>query len=1189
MASGIISTFVSVALLTGVTAWAESREIAFDNGRADYSTVIGYWKNNGSYYYQRMGITLPRTEGVSNTRVALHVHVGSEIMPVQGKNELLVGIRVNGGGWHWQPLDGLRDNRNHWIEFPIPDGELKKGLNTVETNSTVASEGNMTSRSVDILGSAASSPAARSWYTFDFRSYNPLPDRNWGVRIRYDATDDPGLVCSVASLSISPGQASTVVGEPVQFLIEARDASGATVPQDTVEWSATSGTIDRYGLFKPTTNGVAVIGASVNGHAATAVCDARLEPPAGVLPADSPHRLGSNVAPGNVDIGGAWEFRLDPSGVGEIERYFAGECDGNWGQIHVPGSWQAQGWGLDYHGVGWYRRSFDVPVEWAGKRIWMDFDGVATSARVWVNGQYAGEHIGNWSPFSLEVTDLVEQGANEVAVRVAEMPGHFSAGFPCVVAPHFGGIWQPVSLRATGGVRVSDVWVLPRLATSDAKIEVELNTGAADSGELVCTVIGPDGSLVNERSSEFSGPGGVTSVTLTVPVPNPDLWSQENPSLYRAVVEARVNGSVSDTRSVRFGMREVTRSGHRIYLNGKPLFVRGLLHWGVYPDHISIDPSEARIRQEFTDAMRAGFNLTKVCLFMMPKRYYEIADEMGMLIWQEYPVWQTFPDAHDPDPHYEFDREYAEWVRLDRNHASVVLRDLLCEGHNVNNNILGRIYSMVKDMTGGALLEDNSAYMNQVNTDWWDWHIYADLDQFHGIVDQLAFDLARKPEIKPYLTGEDLDCDTYRDMDAIRGRWVQDGKVPYWLTNTTVQCQVAAEEYLAGRYGPQIIPQIIDSQNRRAIALRKSYFESFRRHIEFSGYVMTAIRDNPLTRPGFYDDLDETKWAPEQWVPFNQDRVLILHSGRRSFCFESDEAVDVRLEFSNFGDSLSAEQLRWELADGSAVVASGESAISVQSGTVTLAASIHVDGLSDHVDAAPETWKLKASLRNGELAANQWNIRVFPAMAAPDAQDPFVYVYSPGGSPALAAALAGVRVSSLTSTGMGEVAWSQSGILVTDVIDDQVRRALNGGARVIYLPGDGDAIIPRVESPFWREMTIWLPTEHACLSGFPSEGFVDVQFHDMTTRKPFDLGAYRAEVTPVIWGLNGRFGNSKFLDYLFEAGVGSGGLIACCMNLTGEHNAAGRYLLDRLVRYVASGDFAPTNTAGTNALSELIL
>ncbi|HNT36537.1 MAG TPA: glycoside hydrolase family 2 TIM barrel-domain containing protein, partial [bacterium] len=496
---------------------------------------------------------------------------------------------------------------------------------------------------------------------------------------------------------------------------------------------------------------------------------------------------------------------------------------------------------------------------------------------------------------------------------------------------------------ATKGVHIEDVFVSPKLLEEKARVEIHLSRNLETSATLKCRVTSPSEHEVAyhevnldkcETDSERWHVG--EPLVFSVPIKSPQPWSPESPALYKLRVTVSDNKERTlAEREVRFGMRDVSIEGSRLLLNGKPLYVRGVLHWGYYPDLFTMDPSEEQIRREFEDFRAAGFNVVKVCLFLFPKRFYEIADETGMLIWQEYPIWQTFPQQAQPVDFERFSREFAEWFRFDRNHPSVILRDLACEAHQPDPDLMKAIYEMGKRMTDGAPLEDNSAYLNQVYTDWYDCHMYRELDQLYDYLPSLAEHLRNQNPIRPYMSGEDLDEDTYRDCQSIRAAFANGSQMPWWLTNNNFRQQESFEKGLSENALGDVPKELVRRQNLHAIAFRKACFEEFRRFPELNGYVMTSVRDTPPTRPGFYDDLMQTKWAGSTWLPFNSNRVLILHSLRRSRCFRMDETIRIDLVLSNFGDRVVDEPYHWQLLVGSSVVQEGTGNASAEPGTVT--------------------------------------------------------------------------------------------------------------------------------------------------------------------------------------------------------------------------------------------------------------
>ncbi len=1140
-------------------------EIAFDDGGNQVRALIGQVPAKMRDYRPRVVFTLHRIDNIQATKVRVHVRVGTQVKPLPGESEVRLAVRVNQGEWYWRSLESFKDGQDRWLEFEIPVSAWRLGLNEVEATSTVANQKDSDEENLYLLGSGKGPYYTRSSMRMFTDRYSPAARTNYGIRLFVETkNDDAG---TTASVDLRIENKTVPFDKPTQIHLTTRDAEGRTTTPGKVEWTASQGYVDPFGLFWPGRNGSATITVKADGVSAKLELNVRTVIPTGMAEPTSEKRLTPRVPDGHLDLNGRWAFRLDPTNVGEKENWHERNDAELWGDIHVPGCWQAQGYGTEYHGIGWYRRTLEIPAAWQGREVWLNFDGVATRARVWVNGKFVGEHLGNWVPFVFRITEYLRPGqANVLTVRVEEDTRHWSVGFPAVVGglgqhnSHFGGIWQSVHAYATDRFHLDDVFVLPRLAGRKVEIEATVSGGGAD-GKLLCLIVDPDGKevgrhevLLKDCVSAEQRWDSSQKVQFAIPIAEPQEWVPDAPRLYTARITLVEAGKSSDNRDLRFGMRDMSREGHKVFLNGRPLFVRGILHWGYYPDLFSIDPSEEQIRREFADLRACGFNLVKVCLFVFPRRFYEIADETGMLVWQEYPMWGSVPKAGDNARNEAITREYMEWFRFDRNHPSVILRDLTCEADRPNPELFDPLYKTAKQMTGQGLICDNSAYLDQVNSDWYDIHAYQDLDEYLNFLVKMTADLRSKPEILPFLAGEDLDCDTYRDTQAIREKFIVDGPLPWWLNNTNFLRQEQFEVSLNKRYGDDATKRMIRAQNLHSLATRKGYIEAFRGYPELAGYVICGLRDITATRPGFYDDLLRPKWSPAQWKPFNDDQVLILKSPRRSFCFRADEPVQVQLLFSNYGDALQSQPVHWRLLDGPDELAVGTVSVGAARGEIVQVFERGIE-LPERIRAirSPRTCRLEAHLgEDPGPTRNVWNIWIFPAAKEEDKP------------------VAG-------------------DVLVTETLDGPVRDKLLSGATVVYLASamqeDG---LPRRKAPFWREMTIWLPDGHPALGEFPHDGFVDWQFLDLTSRLPFDTQLFREDIEPIVWGTNARDPGLMFADYIFEAAVGKGKLLACCLNVTGAENVAGAYLRQALIRYAASPAFRPVNTSGGTIIKTLL-
>ena len=428
-----------------------------------------------------------------------------------------------------------------------------------------------------------------------------------------------------------------------------------------------------------------------------------------------------------VPLDGTWDFRL---GAGAT-----------WSAIRVPGCWEAQGYSKWVDGPAEYRRVFTLPDEWVGSRIILEFDAVSYACTVHINGQEVGMHRGLWTPFAFDITDHVSFGGENLLAVLVYKPGTqyplrtTLAGFLPDVATTFGGIWQPVRLRAVEHA-IEDLRLNAGGETGILSVSGRAVAARAMPAPAVAVRITHAGEPVVAAACQADAAG---CFTLTVSVPNPVLWSPAEPALYDVAVEVMADDRPLAAAYERLGFRALAADGDRLQLNGAPICLRGALHWGWNPDAIAPSFTDAAIRAELRLLRSLGFNLVKLCLFVPSRRYYEIADEEGMLLWQEWPLWQ--PEVTS-ELRQAMPAEYDAFMQLSAHHPSIVVYSIGCElSGSVDAGLLAQLATIVRGAQCGALVCDNSgsseAYggPNLELSDFYDYHTYTDLHFFEPMLD----------------------------------------------------------------------------------------------------------------------------------------------------------------------------------------------------------------------------------------------------------------------------------------------------------------------------------------------------------------------------------------------------------------------------------------------------------------------
>ncbi|MFB6290408.1 MAG: glycoside hydrolase family 2 protein [Candidatus Bipolaricaulia bacterium] len=437
-------------------------------------------------------------------------------------------------------------------------------------------------------------------------------------------------------------------------------------------------------------------------------------------------------------LNGTWDFQFDPLNRGRQEGWQNPAAEYS-DEITVPFPWQSKLSGIEdtsYTGVAWYQREFDLKPSWNDKRLFVRFGAVDYATEVWVNGSKAGTHQGGYDGFSIEISDQVKKGTNNITVRV-EDPEDISD------IPHgkqggewytrVSGIWQPVWLEATSEVYIKEVKAKPSLEKEVCEFDVSISS-SLERGELKISIQGEDGETDVVRTVEADS----ANLNIPITIENPTPWEPENPHLYDVEATLRREDKPVDKLETYFGMRDVSTKNGKIYLNGEPLYMLGALDQAYHPEGLYTYPSDEAMKKDIEIAKEAGFNLLRLHIKPDEPRFLYHADKMGMLLWEE-PA--NFGDrGYGERAKKRFTQDLGQMVTRDFNHPSIIIWGCFNETWGLRSKEGGRYalhgdrekqefveetYKLAKDLDDSRLVVDNSpCNEDHVVTDLNDWHAY---------------------------------------------------------------------------------------------------------------------------------------------------------------------------------------------------------------------------------------------------------------------------------------------------------------------------------------------------------------------------------------------------------------------------------------------------------------------------------
>ncbi|MCC6286040.1 MAG: hypothetical protein IT439_12205 [Phycisphaerales bacterium] len=872
----------------------------------------------------------------------------------------------------------------------------------------------------------------------------------------------------------------------------------------------------------------------------------------------------------------------------------------------VPGAWQhefpddAPGGPTD---VLWY--GCMLPA-WSGRkdaRDWVRFASVATDCRVWVNGKPVGGHVGDWTPFAVEVPP--SDGARAMAVRVdrmrpgpvtfdANVPvngGELTKGFHDVLSIQHAGIWGPVTFRRTGPVAIGASGVramgLPRGSCSGgrapwglARVEFELDAGGAACQVLIEVV---DGSGRCVATHELGLDGSARAVSAPIRVEDVALWSPASPALYEARVRVLAGGALSDAANRRFGFREVRASGRRIHLNGEPLFLSGILDWGHEKVHVAPAPEHAEVRARLIELKNRGINLVCLCMYYPPEHFYDLADEVGVLLWQEHPVWKSRMGESDL-AHYR--RRYLEFFARDQGHPSVIIVSGSCEHERFHPELARWWRETARAMLPERITQAQTAFIEWAaseHSDLDDEHTYESSGRWPAYLADVDAALAER-EPRPFVLGESVLYVSWpRTEELFASIGGDEAPRPWWFPKG-LEALRALERDIAARHGPGELARLRAVADRYHLEGRAFQTQVFRANPDHAGLVHNSVIDMPVVRCGLIDDLGDWRFTPAQMRPWLAPSALILRTPDWRRGFFGGQAIDAELGLSHFGHGTLCTRARLRARYAGSEVCIADLDFEAPPGEVTWA-RVRLD-LPE--TATPGTMELTCA---GEgLEPTTWRLWVLPrpgrapgagvcaALGRPYAPEELVpdfeeRRYSSGWGlsrvtfaprPPIAAACAPwagtCRVDSTPP--------DDTRVVITHRISTALLAWVEGGGRLIALAHKGRGTCPTGHVNMWG-LTPFVPPG----SPFdPREAAEDLLDHDLSRRWirsiPSQRLGFADQVDPVVRYLytHDMTERVRIEEGAFAARLGSG---VICVSSLDHAEDAGQWALHALATWIA--------------------
>lgn len=373
-----------------------------------------------------------------------------------------------------------------------------------------------------------------------------------------------------------------------------------------------------------------------------------------------------------------------------------------------------------------YRKKFYISKDMINRYAWLHFDGVMAYAKIFVNGEFVGEHKGGYTPFKLDITKALKYGQENLLVIYVD--SHEREEIPpfgfVVDYLTYGGIYREVRIAYVNEIAIANCHIKTKNVLEDKKLldlelYIENYKTKTDTLEIAFTILYKN-SICHEFTKTVELKGEYSEkYNIVKSVENVDLWDINNPNLYHLNIRVSHEEKILDEKTIRFGFREIAYENDGLYLNGEKIKLRGLNRHQSFPYVGYAMPKSAQYKDAEILKYSLGVNTVRLSHYPQSNHFMDRCDEVGLLVFDEIPGWQNIGDSEEWRNLAK--ENVREMIMKDWNHPSVFIWGVRineskdCEELYLETNAIAHALDETRP-TGGVRYLEGSQLLEDVYT-----------------------------------------------------------------------------------------------------------------------------------------------------------------------------------------------------------------------------------------------------------------------------------------------------------------------------------------------------------------------------------------------------------------------------------------------------------------------------------------